>query len=64
MRKRSPRKPKESAAPGQRDGVFKTDSEALTPHTAILAPPARRTRLSPVWSEDRKHLQGWESDNE
>jgi hypothetical protein len=63
MRKRSLRKPKGNAAPAK-GGAFKISPEAITPHTTILAPPTRQTRLAPVWSEDRKHLQGWKPENE
>jgi hypothetical protein len=52
---------KETAAPtAHRNGGSKTDAEPTKVHAATLSNPARRTRLQPIWSEDKKHLQGWE----
>lgn len=59
---------KETAAPrGRRNGGSKIDAELTKVHVATLPNPERRTsktRLRPVWSEDKKHLQGWERSDE
>ena len=45
-------------APG--NVVLAIDTLENEPHPASRQAPYKGLRLVPIWSEDRRHLQGWE----